>query len=106
MVNFFFVLLISIFMSVFLVLIVGTFPTSGIRARLIMVTGDSSLREKRMIIEKFDGRKNFSIWQVRMKDTLVQQGIEDALCGEDDKLEGMTYKMWKMITLNPLAPCG
>ena len=56
-----------------------------------------------MAIEKFDGKKNFNMWQVRMKDALVQQGIEDALCGEDDKPEGMTDKVWKRINAKAVS---
>ena len=62
-----------------------------------MVIGDSSLGEMQMIIENFNGKKNFCMWQVRMKDALVQQGREDALCGENDNPKGMTNKMWKRI---------
>ena len=40
-----------------------------------MATGDSSFGETRMAIEKFDGKKNFSMLQVCMKDALVQQGM-------------------------------
>ena len=48
-----------------------------------MAIRDSSLGETRMAIEKFDGKKNFSMWQVRIEDALVQQGIEEALFSED-----------------------
>ena len=69
---------------------------SGIKAEgcgASIATGDSSLREMRMAIDKFDGKKNFSMRQVHIKDTLVQQGIEDTLCDKDSKSEGMIDKV-------------
>ena len=43
------------------------------------------------------------MWQVRIKDALVQQGIEDALCCEDSKPEGMPDKMWKRINAKAVS---
>ena len=56
-----------------------------------------------MAIENFDGKKNSSMWQVSMKDALVQQGIEDSLCGKDSKLEGMVDKVWKRINVKAVS---
>ena len=37
----------------------------------------------KMEINKFDGKSNFSLWQARVKDVLIQQGLIDALlCDE------------------------
>ena len=34
-------------------------------------------------INRFDGKRNFSLWQARVKDVLSQQGLIDALlCDE------------------------
>ena len=33
-------------------------------------------------IEKFNGKKNFEIWKVKMHDLLVQQGVAKALLGK------------------------
>ena len=40
-----------------------------------------------MNIVKFDGSGNFKLWQKRVKDVLVQQGLVKALSGK--QLEGM-----------------
>ena len=58
---------------------------------------DSTFGETRAAIEKFDGKKNFSLWQVRMRDVLVQQGTEEALNGKEDKPTGMTDKTWERM---------
>uniref|UniRef100_A0A803NT26 CCHC-type domain-containing protein n=1 Tax=Cannabis sativa TaxID=3483 RepID=A0A803NT26_CANSA len=40
-------------------------------------------------IEKFDGKNDFSLWRVKMRALLVQQGIQDAILG-DDKIRDKT----------------
>ena len=46
-----------------------------------------------MNIVKFDGSKNFGLWQRRVKDVLVEQGLVKALSGK--QLEGMNATYWK-----------
>ncbi|XP_060973926.1 uncharacterized protein LOC133039124 [Cannabis sativa] len=36
-------------------------------------------------IEKFDGKNDFSLWRVKMRALLVQQGIQDAILGDEDQ---------------------
>ena len=36
-----------------------------------------------MEINKFDGKSNFSLWQARVKDMLIQQGLIDALLHDE-----------------------
>ena len=41
------------------------------------------IRSIKMEMNKFDGKNNFSLWQARVKDVLIQQGlIEALLCDE------------------------
>ena len=42
-------------------------------------------------LEKFDGKKSFMIWKVRMEDLLVQMRLDSAL---KDRLKEMTKKEW------------
>ena len=35
----------------------------------------------RFDVEKFDGRINFGLWQVQVKDVLIQSGLHKALMG-------------------------
>ena len=44
-------------------------------------------------IVKFDGSENFGLWQRRVKDVLVQQGLVKALIGK--QLEGTNEMEWK-----------
>ena len=37
----------------------------------------------KMEINKFDGKSNFSLWQARVKDVLIQQELIDALLCEE-----------------------
>ena len=36
-------------------------------------------------VEKFDGRINFSLWQIQVKDLLIQFGLHKALKGKEPK---------------------
>ena len=41
-------------------------------------------------VEKFDGRNNFSLWRVKMRAFLVQQGLLKILSDKDKLLESMS----------------
>ena len=45
-------------------------------------------------VEKFCGKGNFSLWQRRMKDLLIQQGVHKALLGKEKKSEIMKDVEW------------
>ena len=45
-------------------------------------------------VEKFDRKINFSLWQVRMRAILVQNGVQKAL---DVRPDGMTDTRWEDI---------
>jgi hypothetical protein len=46
-------------------------------------------------VEKFNGKNNFSLWQRRMKDLLIQQGVHKALLGKAKKPEKMENDVWE-----------
>ena len=50
---------------------------------------------------KFDGSENFGLWQRRVKDLLVEQGMVKALYGL--KLEGMADIDWKELEAKAVA---
>ena len=52
-------------------------------------------RSINMKINKFDGKSNFSLWQARMKDVLIQRGLIDAhlMRGQADHHGGAGLKM-------------
>jgi len=45
-------------------------------------------------VEKFTGKNNFSLWQRRMKDIMIQQGVSKALDGKTKKPAEMTDSVW------------
>jgi hypothetical protein len=45
-------------------------------------------------VEKFTGKNNFSLWQRRMKDIMIQQGVSKALDGKTKKPEEMKDSDW------------
>ncbi|KAL4621167.1 hypothetical protein ACB092_06G208900 [Castanea dentata] len=45
-------------------------------------------------VEKFCGKRNFSLWQRRMKDLLIQQGVHKALLGKEKKPKTMKNVEW------------
>ena len=49
-------------------------------------------------IEKFDRSVNFSLWQVKMKVTLKQNGVQNAIDGVDKMPERMTQRDRKRLT--------
>uniref|UniRef100_A0A2N9H3V7 Uncharacterized protein n=1 Tax=Fagus sylvatica TaxID=28930 RepID=A0A2N9H3V7_FAGSY len=48
---------------------------------------------------KFDGTGNFGLWQRRVKDLLVQQGLVKALYGKTKKPEKMTNDKWEELDM-------
>ena len=46
-------------------------------------------------VEKFGGKGNFSLWQRRMKDLLIQQGVHEALLGKAKKPKKMSDENWE-----------
>lgn len=46
-------------------------------------------------VEKFNGKKDFSLWQRRMKDLLIQQSLHKALLGKEKKPTTMTDTEWE-----------
>uniref|UniRef100_A0A2N9H2E5 CCHC-type domain-containing protein n=1 Tax=Fagus sylvatica TaxID=28930 RepID=A0A2N9H2E5_FAGSY len=52
---------------------------------------------------KFDGTSNFGLWQRRVKDLLVQQGLVKALYGKTKKLEKMTDEEWEELDMKAVS---
>ena len=52
-------------------------------------------------VVKFDGSGNFGLWQRRVKDLLVQQGMVKALYGKQP--EGMNNMDWKDLEVKVAA---
>ncbi|GFZ05243.1 zinc-dependent activator protein-1 [Actinidia rufa] len=50
-------------------------------------------------LEQFNGSDNFTLWQRRVNDILVQQGLARVLKGKDTKLETMKDDDWEELEL-------
>ena len=48
-------------------------------------------------IEKFDGRINFGLWQVQVKDLLIQYKLHKALKGKPAPVTGMSDEDWEIL---------
>jgi hypothetical protein len=45
-------------------------------------------------VAKFSGKNNFELWKLKMRDLLVQQGLQKALVGKSKKPASMTDEDW------------
>ena len=52
---------------------------------------------------KFDGTGNFGLWQRRVQDLLVQQGLVKALYGKAKKPEKMTDDEWDELDMKEVS---
>ena len=50
-------------------------------------------------VVKFDETGNFKLWQRRVKDLLIQQGLVRALYGKAKKPETMTDEEWEELNM-------
>ena len=46
-------------------------------------------------VEKFTSKNNFSLWILKVRDFLVQQGLHKALDGANKKSTSMTNSDWE-----------
>ena len=46
-------------------------------------------------VEKFTSKSNFSLWKLKVRDPLVQQGLHKALDGATKKPTTMTNSDWE-----------
>ena len=62
-------------------------------------------------IEKFNGKNNFELWKLKMRDLLVQHGLQIALDGKRKRPLTMTDDQWedldaKSAKHNLFMSCG
>ena len=58
----------------------------------------------RLEISRFDGKSNFSLWQARVKDVLIQQGLIEALICQErpGTIEEDTWRRLQMQTVSTI----
>ena len=54
-------------------------------------------------VVKFDKIGKFELWQRRLKDLLVQQGLVKVLYGNTKKLEKMIYDEWEELEMKAVS---
>ena len=54
-------------------------------------------------IEKFNGKNNFDLWKLKMRDLLVQQGLQRALDGKRKKPLTITDDEWEDLDAQALS---
>jgi len=56
-------------------------------------------------IEKFDGRINFGLWKVQVKDVLIQSGLHKALKGNTSKMEADKWEELDLRAASAIRLC-
>jgi hypothetical protein len=54
-------------------------------------------------VEKFSGKNNFELWNLKMRDLLVQQGLQKALAGKTKKPMTMKNEEWEDMDAKSLS---
>ena len=54
-------------------------------------------------IEKFNGKNNFDLWKLKMRDLLVQQGLPKYLDGKKNKPLTMKNDEWEDLHAKALS---
>jgi hypothetical protein len=62
----------------------------------------AKVQSSKFEVEKFNGKTNFELWKLKMKDFLVQQGLQKALAGRTKKLTTMTNEEWEYLDARAL----
>ena len=63
----------------------------------------AKLTNTRFEVEKFNRKNNFSLWKLKVRDLLVQQGLHKALDGVNKKLASMTSSNWEDLDARALS---
>jgi hypothetical protein len=54
-------------------------------------------------VEKFSGNNSFALWKIKMRDLLVQQGLQKALSGKSKKPTSMADDDWEDLDARALS---
>ena len=54
-------------------------------------------------VEKFSGKNNFELWKLKMRDLLVQQGLQKSLASKSKKPTAMTEWEWEDLNVKALS---
>jgi hypothetical protein len=63
----------------------------------------AKMQSSKFEVEKFSGKNNFELWKLKMRDLLVQQGLQKALAGKSKKPTTMTEWEWEDLDVKALS---
>jgi hypothetical protein len=63
----------------------------------------AKVQSSKFEVEKFSGKNSFVLWKLKMRDLLVQQGLQKALAGRSKKLASMTDEDWEDLDARALS---
>ena len=63
----------------------------------------AKMQSSKFEVEKFSGKNNFELWKLKMRDLLVQQGLQKALTGKSKKPTAMTNEEWEDLDAKTLG---
>jgi hypothetical protein len=63
----------------------------------------AKVQSSKFEVEKFSGKNSFALWKLKMRDLLVQQGLQKALAGKSKKPTSMTDEDWEDLDARALS---
>ena len=76
------------------------FTSSGF-GRLFLLL--AKVQSSKFEVEKFSGKNSFELWKLKMRDFLVQQGLQKALAGKSKKPTSMIDEDWEDLDARALS---
>jgi hypothetical protein len=64
----------------------------GIKRFFVLI---AKIHSSKFEVEKFSGKSNFELWKLKMRDLLVQHGLQKELVGKSKKPTTMTQWEWE-----------
>ena len=101
-----FIFLVAVYFVCDCILLPPFFPTSGIRAWFVafsMAEEKSTVGGVKVELKPFDGRSNFTLWQRKMENILIQQDLHTCILGVAHKPEDMTKEAWDKADLKAIS---
>jgi hypothetical protein len=76
------------------------FISSGFGVFFVLM---AKVQSSKFEVEKFSGKNSFALWKLKMRDLLVQQGLQKALAGKTKKPTSMTDEDWEDLDARALS---
>jgi hypothetical protein len=63
----------------------------------------AKMQSSKFEVEKFSGKNKFELWKLKMRDLVVQQGLQKASAGKAKKPAAMTEWEWEYLDVKTLS---